>query len=318
MNFADGHSIIGHIEGADIYACWSVQLKLERKMPRSTFVDPLSATSLLVIPCFNDIELASATGFTVSWNGAPYLITNWHVVTGRNSDTEECLDKKHAAIPNRLTVRFHAKGTLGKWTDVDLPLIDENQVKMWKEHPLGNTIDVVAISLSEEVASQVSLYPLDLALADVDMVAMPALPVSVIGYPFGICAGENWPIWKTGHIASDPDIDFETGRPAFLIDATTRSGMSGSPVVLRMDNYTKSDGSQIIAGGIATKFMGVYAGRVHEESEIGRVWRPFVLSEIILGKLIFNESTRRIPPSRVAPCPCGSQKKFKECCGVAL
>ena len=122
---------------------------------------------------------------------------------------------------------------------------------------------------------------------------------------------------KTGHIASYPDIDSETDRQAFLIDATTRAGMSGSPVVLRLDSYSKSDGSQVIAGGVATKFLGIYAGRIHDDSEIGRVWRPFVLQELLQGKLIFDEVTRRVAPSRLSPCPCGKQKRFKECCGSA-
>lgn len=286
-------------------------------MPSPISVDPLSTTSLHVVPKFNEVELASATAFTIESNKVPYLVTNWHVVTGRNADTGECIDR-NAAIPNLLRVRFHTKGSLGLWTHVDVQLVDENQKALWKEHPLGREADVVAIPLPEEVASQISLFPLDLALASVDMIAMPALPVSVIGYPLELSAGESWPIWKTGHIASDPDIDFQPGRPAFLIDATTRSGMSGSPVVLRLDNYMRSDGTQVLAGGIATKFMGIYAGRIHEGSEIGRVWRPFVLSEILDGRLIFNEIKRRLPPTRNAPCPCGKNMRFKECCGRAL
>lgn len=285
------------------------------QMPIS--VDPLSATSLHVVPKFNEIELASATAFTIESNAIIYLVTNWHVVTGRNADTGKCLDK-NAAIPNLLRVRFHKKGSLGHWIHIDLQLVNEDQEALWREHPLGREVDVVAIPLPPELGSQVALFPLDLALASVDMVATPALPVSVIGYPLGLSAGESWPIWKTGHIASDPDLDFQPGRPAFLIDATTRSGMSGSPVVLRLDNYMKADGSQVLAGGIATKFMGVYAGRIHEESEIGRVWRPFILFEILDGRLIFNDMTRRLPPSRIAPCPCGKKVRFKECCGRVL
>ena len=286
-------------------------------MPRPIYIDPLSATSLRVVPKFNDIELASATAFIVEWKQTHYLITNWHVVTGRNADTDECLDKTNAAIPNRLLVRFHRKGDLGKWTFIETPLVDEHEVPSWLEHPLGKAIDVVAIALSPEVTARIGIHSLDLALANVDMLAIPALPVSVIGYPLGISAGESWPIWKTGHIASDPDIDFQPGRPAFLIDATTRSGMSGSPVVMRLDSYSKSDGTQVLAGGVSTRFMGIYSGRVHEDSEIGRVWRPFVLIELLQGKLIFDELTRRVPPSRLAPCPCGSKRRFKECCGNA-
>jgi hypothetical protein len=80
--------------------------------------------------------------------------------------------------------------------------------------------------------------------------------------------------------------------------------------VLRLNSYKKKDGTQIIAGGLATKFMGVYAGRIHEDSEIGRVWRLFVLSEIFESKLLFDEHTGRLRPSRVSACPCGKGKRF--------
>lgn len=30
-----------------------------------------------------------------------------------------------------------------------------------------------------------------------------------------------------------------------------------------------------------TKFLGIYSGRIHEESEIGRVYRPRVINEIL-------------------------------------
>jgi hypothetical protein len=276
------------------------------------FIDPISATTIRVVPKFNQVELASATAFTVRWESQPYLITNWHVLTGRDPDTDQCLDKKNAAIPNALSVRFHAKGNLGAWKMVDLPLYDAEGKHLWLQHPMGKVIDVVAIPIA--AVRDIEVHALDLALADVDIVPTPAMPVSVIGYPLGLAAGESWPIWKTGHIASDPDINYEPGRPAFLIDATTRSGMSGAPVVLRLDSYQQRNGTRIIAGGTATKFMGVYAGRIHDGSEIGRVWRPFVLSELFRRKLIFNDVTRRAAPSRMTACPCGSGRRFKECC----
>lgn len=278
-------------------------------------VDPLSLTSLRVVPKFNEIELASATAFTTYWDEEPYLITNWHVVAGRNADTNKCLDES-AAIPNALSVRFHAQAKLGAWNTVKLPLVDEDGAKLWLEHPLGKLIDVVAIPIRG--VGGVDIFPLDLKLADVDILAMPAMRVTVVGYPLGLSAGESWPIWKTGHIASDPDIDFQPGRPAFLIDATTRVGMSGAPVVLRSTNYQEKSGDQVLGVGVTTRFMGVYAGRIHGESEIGRVWRPFVLSELFLRRLLFNETTRRKLPGRLANCPCDSGKRFKECCGGAL
>lgn len=279
----------------------------------TSIIDPLSTTALRIVPKFNETELGSATAFTVTWKSRPYLITNWHVVTGINPETGQCMDKKYAVIPNGLSVVFNAQSKIGDWKVLDVSLLDADGNRLWLEHPLGKCIDVVAIPI--ESVQDIDVYSLDLALADVDIVPTPAMPVSVIGYPLGLAAGKRWPIWKTGHIASDPDIDYETGRPAFLIDATTRSGMSGSPVVLRLDSYQRKDGTQVIAGGTATKFMGVYAGRIHDESEIGRVWRPFVLTEIFQQRLIFDDVTRRVAPGRLAPCPCLSERRFKVCCG---
>ena len=278
-----------------------------------TVIDPLSATSIRLQPLFNDIKLAVATGFTIKHNGMFYLITNWHVATGRDADTKSCLNK-NAAIPNKLVASFHSK-TLGKWIDKEIPLIDDNGNNTWIEHPLGSAVDVVAIPLNDY--TDTTMYALDLALADVDLVLMPAMPISVIGYPLGLTSGENWPIWKTGHIATDPDIDFQPNRPAFLIDATTRSGMSGSPVVVRATSgYTNKQGNQMLGMGVTTKFIGVYSGRIHDESEIGRVWRPFVINEVLDQKLHFDEKSRRTMPNRNSKCSCNSGRQFKSCCGA--
>jgi hypothetical protein len=82
-------------------------------------------------------------------------------------------------------------------------------------------------------------------------------------------------------IATDPDLNYE-GRPAFLIDATTRPGMSGSPVVVRMwGGIIKTNGNYRASCGPVTRFLGVYSGTVYDTSEIGRVWRPQVIDEIL-------------------------------------
>lgn len=282
-------------------------------MPRNISIDPLSASSLRIEPFFEQTALATATGFTVSNNDHVYLVTNWHVVSGRDPDTGMCLDR-NAAIPDRLFITFHAAGQLGSWVRHEIALINENGEPLWIEHPLGSQVDVVAIPL--DPPAEIAIHSLDLSLAQTDMVVAPAMPASVIGFPLGLRAGENWPIWKTGHVASDPDVDFQPGRPAFLIDATTRSGMSGSPVVLRLSGgYMTRSNAFVVGGGTATKFLGVYAGRIHDASEIGRVWRPFVIQEILVGKLLFNDDSGRILPNRTASCPCGSGSRFKHCCG---
>lgn len=246
--------------------------------PKQITIDPLSACSLRLELATKGNTLGTATGFVVESGGRYYLITNWHVVAARNPDTNQLLSDT-GAVPEELRIVHHLKERLGSWAVFSEPLFDTNGSPRWLEHPQGRVIDVVAVPLTDH--PDVAFYPLDLSLTDTNMLPQPGMPVSIIGYPFGLATGVAWPIWKTGHIASDPDLDYD-GRPAFLIDATTRGGMSGSPVVLRLSGgYPTRDGSFILAGGVATLFLGVYSGRIHGQAEIGRVWRPLVIEEIL-------------------------------------
>ena len=55
---------------------------------------------------------------------------------------------------------------------------------------------------------------------------LQGMPISIIGFPLGMSGPSRMAIWKTGHIATEPDVDYN-GEPFFIIDATTRQGMSG-------------------------------------------------------------------------------------------
>lgn len=240
-------------------------------------VDPLSAMSLrLQLTSLGNV-LGTATGFTVAHRGRPFLITNWHVVRGRNPDTGELLTAT-GAIPRELRMYCHAE-PLGTYIAHVEPLYGpDGHTPQWIEHPRGEAVDVVAVPL--QLAGGARIHPLDLGLANADIAVEAAMPVSIIGYPFGLVTGGTWPIWKTGHIASDPDLDYD-GQPAFLIDATTREGMSGAPVVRRAHGgYRTRDGNYSI-GVDGTRFLGVYSGRIHGESEIGKVWRADLVNEIL-------------------------------------
>jgi len=246
----------------------------------TTLIDPLSGSSLrLELVALGNI-VGTATGFVVARGGRHFLITNWHVVSGRHPETRQPL-LGNGAVPDQIRIYHHATKGLGVWILATDALLDGNGDPLWIEHPRGSRVDVVALPIQEE--PDIAFYPLDLALAETDMIPRPAMPVSIIGYPFGLAAGAGagFPIWKTGHIASDPDLDYD-GKPTFLIDATTRGGMSGSPVVLRLTGgYPTRNGGMVLAGGMATKFLGVYAGRIHDDVEIGYVWRPVVVAEIL-------------------------------------
>jgi hypothetical protein len=246
--------------------------------PKQVSIDPLTVTSLPIELRANGQPLGTGTGFCVTKADRRFLVTNWHVLAGRNPDTGALLSAS-GAVPDQVRIYHHAAVGLGNWVIKTEALAGPGGAKRWFEHPGGPGIDVVALPLA--LHNDVSYYPLDLNLADFDMIVSVAMPVSIIGFPFGLATAGAFPIWKTGHIASDPDLDYD-GRPAFLIDATTREGMSGSPVVLRLyGGYATSQAAMTLGGGPGTRFLGVYSGRIHNQAEVGRVWRPSVIRDVL-------------------------------------
>lgn len=245
---------------------------------KNIIIDPLSTNSVYLQQMNNDKVIGSATGFIIEKNNSKYLITNWHVVSGKNPESNEIINPS-GLIPTHLQITYHSIAGLGNWVRKTHSLLNADLTIKWIEHPTGRQVDVVAFLL-DNIEKEVMIYHFDLNLANTDLIAQPAMPVSIIGYPLGIVTGVHFPIWKTGHIASDPDLDYNS-KPVFLIDATTRGGMSGSPVVLRMNGgYRTRTGTHIISGGVQTLFIGIYSGRIKADSEIGMVWRPIVLDEI--------------------------------------
>jgi len=248
-------------------------------------VDYLSMTSVLIEPTFNDTRLTYATGFVLREGEKNFLATNWHVVTGRDSVTNKVLHTK-AALPNSLIVWFHTKPKEQNkiaWKAVRIPLYHSDKIddidKRWIEHPRGKVVDVVLLPLEE--LPETVIYPIEINLTSTDMIPQPAMPVSLIGFPFGKSGGGLLPIRVTGFIASEPFIDIDS-LPLFYVNASGRSGLSGSPVILRLSSgYGTSDGKFVFGGGYKTKFMGIYSGRVCEGSEVCRVWKPTVLEQIL-------------------------------------
>lgn len=218
--------------------------------------------------------ISSGTAFAINASGGNFLITNWHNVTGLHADTLNPLDKGGRSFPDFIRAWFHSS-KFGNWIPKDIRLMNENRKPLYRQYNPGNSIDVVAIPF--EVDDRFSIYPIDLNLANTNLKIYPSKAVSIIGFPNNENAGGMFPIWKKGHIASEPEINYD-GKPIFLVDATTRGGMSGSPVVILESGMVEMS-NHGIAQGTFRKFLGIYSGRIDRDSEIGRVWKP----EVIMG-----------------------------------
>ena len=264
--------------------------------------------------------LSSATAFYFESDGKWFLITNWHVVSGRNFLTGEPIDG--GGEPTSLVAKLSSydiegskEGEFAIWPH-DLSLY-EGEHPVWLEHPcLGRLCDVVAIpterpetcpKFMHNAANLISVGP------NSNIPIRPGGDVFIIGFPRSISVGFGLPLWKSGYIASEPQYDVDLdgkptqfGRmeggirvPAFFVDAQTRKGISGSPVFARYfgtwdmnDPYAKvdfedpefGDRDDVALWSEGTRFVGCYSGRIVgdnvAEAGLGLCWRQDVVETI--------------------------------------
>lgn len=273
-------------------------------MPEKGIRNRLSQIPVQVFIDSTNENLGAATGFFYESNAGIYFITNGHVVTCRDPLSGELLGVSEEPKQLRLRMATYAPCCLyqgcgqGHFRKIDyrVDLYDESGPK-WKEHPtLGLKCDVVALDVPRPDGMAKWWHE---PINDVYSKRVPVVPgatVFISGYPIGIRIGvPETPIMKSGYIASephygveitDPKDDSVQKLPAFLLDAQTRQGMSGSPVVANssgifsmtdpyedvdLDNPTFWDRDDVVVGGNVTEFIGCYSGRVLglEEHEAG-------------------------------------------------
>lgn len=221
-------------------------------------------------------DLSEATAFLAQvGGGTPFLVTNRHVVTGIHQESGIALSKT-LGIPGALRVWFSSTADRGYREKVEIPLFDGDE-PVWIEHPtLGARADVVALRLP---AGRSDLLIEPYAVKQVESGSLePAQMVSVVGFPFGERTGMGFAVWATGFVATEPDFD-HGGRPVFLIDCRSRPGQSGSPVVLHHGYHAKSANS--IGFVPWSELLGVYSGRINDESDLGIVWKAHLLQELL-------------------------------------
>lgn len=263
----------------------------------------MSCVSLVVEPIIQHagcpiIECGPATGFVVEKDGKHFLVTNYHVVSGRRS-TDNSIISKTGGTPTHLRCTFHGP-KLGVWQPKVFPLIDDNDQLVWLNTSVdGSDIfkfaDIAVIPL--DATDGISLYPVFIDESD-KIRSAPCCQATVLGYPGGRSSYKYFPIWVTGYIASEPQFDY-VDLPILLVNATTTAGMSGSPVFQVADgNYFDSSGNYCIDPSRKYKFLGIYSGRITtnqllEDSmtddqqrsdnalNIGIIWKPLVINQLI-------------------------------------
>lgn len=243
-----------------------------------------SVASLLLEIHGSGGRLGVATGFVVSRTTRKYLVTNRHVVTGRHQESGQPLHRS-GAVPEGLGVWHHTKGALGSWERRPESLYDATGRARWYVHPeLGPAVDVVALALTSTAG--IDLYEYPLGTQEPALALNVSGQVFIVGFPFGVTGGGRFGVWSTASIATEPVVDW-SGLPLLLVDSRSRPGQSGSPVIQYSAGgpVALADGGTGILGGPVERLVGVYSGRINDESDLGFVWKLSVVQEILDGKV---------------------------------
>lgn len=254
-------------------------------------VDPYSTCTIPIFPKFGNEKLSTATGFFWRHESRVLLITNWHVLSGREPKTGQP-KSKDGVLPNFIEFHFRPKEHLNSITSVNCPLHDRNENNTWMQcAKYGQKLDIAFLDLTDmlnnlSAKQKINSTPTcinDLKL-EFDMDLFLGSDVFITGFPLGLIKTDVFPIWKRGSIATEPHFPVD-GLPCFLVDATTKEGMSGAPVLARTFNMVGHSGGMSLGGAVYTQFLGVYSGRYlgadATEAHLGIVWRAEALQEAL-------------------------------------
>jgi hypothetical protein len=237
--------------------------------------------SLMTTPVYlynGGAEIAQGTGFfyanmKLAQQGKEpevetlFLVTNYHVVTGHGPSI------KAARSGDRIRFAFHADpNDLENIRIWELPLYDMRDEPIWAQSKSFPAADVVLVPIPPRMYAQLtSFYVFTEAHTRTDLKIRPTSGATLLGYPYGFYDKKHLlPIWKTGHIASEPDVDFE-GEPTFLVDVSAFPGMSGSPVLAAGSGVYESEAGMMRSGRV-TKLLGVFSSMpVLQQSQPGSV-----------------------------------------------
>jgi hypothetical protein len=248
-------------------------------------------------------RLKPASGFVVEAGASYYLITNWHVLSGR--EISASMRQESVIQPYTLKTSIHTYGGQGEKSDppsrgvrqrITVQLYDDNDAPRWIERKSDEQyqpmVDVVALPIQldtplrslfawqsregniniKDMGYWVKTSAIPISAIDTDLEYGPPDTVHIIGYPLGWAPTgadkTSTAFWRTSSMASER---YEIGRTpnVFFIDPCALEGMTGSPVVgLKNDR---------------AKLLGVYSDSSTAEfgANAGLVWDALLLKELI-------------------------------------
>jgi len=259
------------------------------------YMEPIAINAIDGSP----IQLGSATACLYRHENQVFLVTNWHVLSGRSSRDRAPLDRATLALPQEIRVHFPKEQQLDECVVETYPLNDQDGKPIWLEHPLSNQVDVAALRINPP--NGIATFPVSDALRHLGVgkredFFFVTQDVWVVGYPKNIRVGVM-PIWKRATIAAEPRFSSANERHKILLDTATREGMSGSPVLYVNKNLTPitfDNTTQEVDFPSAKVLLGIYSGRIAGNDELaaqlGIVWAAEAIVEMVTaGKMYVHQ-----------------------------
>jgi hypothetical protein len=245
-----------------------------KEIPLIEQIDPLNFAVVRLQLLFDTTELGPATGFFyrgILDNKPNYwLVTNWHVLAGRNADDAKQIMHSQGALPNRVRLSLIIKSAGPEYTahppgqillqEQLMELYDPRGQAFWYQHQRKNDLDIAVINTGGAF-DRFQIIGVNEVPTQNDMAIQIGNEVFILGYPLGFRHFMETPIWKRGSIASEPTMETPDQRTRVVIDATTRQGMSGGPVVMRAKTHYVSETGKIKRHVNATRWIGIYSSR---------------------------------------------------------
>jgi S1-C subfamily serine protease len=236
--------------------------------------------------------LGSGTGVLISAAGKTFLITNYHVLSGKHPYTDQMLED---AAPDFLEVSYRVKTDgfeIPAISRVVHPLYDDNHEPNYLSYPVNERqlpVEASGVKFGIDVAVlEVTNIPHNAGLLAFERSNEFHLPVmdkvGIVGFPFDLSGTENFPIWLTGTVASD--LANRPYRKYFLVDSRTKPSCSGSLVVLKINGASLNfPGGKLDNQGNTIHTLGIYSGRIKDELDIGIVWHWNTVEQLLESKI---------------------------------
>lgn len=231
--------------------------------------------------------LAFGSGFMWEELNDIAIVTAWHCLTGTHPETRQSLNPANGARPNKVAVSILMQDMSER--TITIPLYDpDSGAPIWYIHRLGFAELDLAVLWFPRAALPDKCMNLGVnTLLNSSISLHVGADLFILGYPRNLDR-LGLPVWKRASLAMDPDATLaERGKRHLLVDTASREGMSGALVIARSRGVAEFENKGMAAGGVYTRLVGVYTGRVAGADEmaaqIGIVWPIRYVRQVIMS-----------------------------------